>query len=191
MLVRDVLVAEQALVLVAGAACALGVDANHVEVVRVGVARVAGQRLDAVQLGDRLVVHRELAPSDLSVALDLVQLDERDRREHVGEVRLVAGDDDVVEGAVAAAHQAQVLDRLRDLRVVRRDEAALAGGDVLRRVEGEAGGLCDRADLAPAVPALRCVRRVLDERDAVREERVEIGRLAGKVDGDDRLGPRR
>ena len=121
--------------------------------------------------------------------LDLVELDERDRGEHVREVRLVARDDDVVERAVAAAHEPQVLDRLRDLRVVRRDQAALAGGDVLRRVEREAGRLGDRADLAAAVLALGGVRGVLDERDAEGEERVEVGGLAGEVDGEDRLRP--
>jgi hypothetical protein len=49
----------------------------------VGVPIVARERLDPLELGDRLVVGRELAPPDLSVLFDLVQLDERDRGEHV------------------------------------------------------------------------------------------------------------
>ncbi len=141
---RDVLLGEAPLVLVARAAGPLGVDADDVEVVRVGVALVARERLDAVELGDRLVVGRELAPPDLAVLLQLVELDERDRGQHVGEVRLVAGDDDVVERAVPAAHEPQVLDRLGDPRVVRRDQAPLARGEVLRRVEGEARDVGDR-----------------------------------------------
>jgi hypothetical protein len=33
------------------------------------------------------------------------------------------------------------------------------------------------------------VRRVLDDRDGVRDQRIEVGRLAREVDGDDRLRP--
>ena len=65
---------------------------------------------------------------------------------------------------MAAAHHAEVVDRLRDSWVVRRDEAALAGGDVLRRVEREARRGGDRTDLAVAVAGLECVRCILDDR---------------------------
>ena len=123
------------------------------------------------------------------MALELVELDERDRGEHVAQVRLVAGDGDVVERAVAAAHQAQLADRVGERRRVRRDQAALAGGDVLRRVEREAGRVGDRADLAAAVAALGRVGGVLDHGQAEREQRVEVARLAGEVDGEDRLRP--
>ena len=109
--------------------------------------------------------------------------------EHVGEVRLVAGNGDVVERAVAAAHDPMLVDRARDGVVVRRDHAALAGSDVLRRVEREAGGRREAADLAAAVGALDRVGGVLDHGQAEREERVEVGGLAGKVDGQDRLRP--
>ena len=54
------------------------------------VARVAGERLDPVEPGEALVVERELPLRGPRVLGDLVELDERDRREHVGEVRLVA-----------------------------------------------------------------------------------------------------
>ena len=100
-----------------------GVDADDVEVERVHVARVARERRDPVELGDAVVVERELPLADLAMPLELVELDERDRREHVGEVRLVAGHGDVVERAVAAAHQPQLADRVGDVVAVRRDRA--------------------------------------------------------------------
>ncbi len=168
---------------------ALGVDADDVEVERVRVARVAGERLDPVESGEALVVELELAPPPRRVLGELVELDERDRREHVGEVRLVAGHGEVVERAVAAPHQAQVADRVGDVVVVRRDQPALAGGDVLRRVEREAGRVGEAADLAAAIGALGGVRRVLDDGEPERADRVEVARLAGEVDGQDRLRP--
>ena len=186
---RDPLGGERLLELVAGQPEALASHADDVEVERVRVARVALERLDPVEAGDPLVVERELPLADRGVRGQLVELDERDRREHVGEVRLVAGHGEVVERAVAAAHQAQVADRLGDVVVVRRDEAALAGGDVLRRVEREAGRLGEPAELAAAVGALGGVGGVLDHGDAERPDRVEVARLAGEVDGHDRLRP--
>ena len=56
-----------------------------------------------------------MALADLAVVLDLLELDERDRREHVGEVRLVAGHRDVVERPVAAAHEPEIADRVGDV----------------------------------------------------------------------------
>ena len=78
---------------------------------------------------------------------------------------------------------------LGDVVAVRRDEAALAGGDVLRRVEREAGRVGDAAELAAAVPALGRVGGVLDDREAERQDRIEVARLPGEVDGQDRLRP--
>ena len=102
---------ERALVGVAIRACPLGVDPDDVEVERVAVARVAGERLDAGELGDGRVVGGDVAPADRCVLLDLVQLAERDRGKDVGEVRLEAGDRDVVERALAAAHEPEVAQR--------------------------------------------------------------------------------
>ena len=153
------------------------------------VARVARDGVDPVEVRDPLVVDRDLPAANLGVPLDLVELHERDRGEHVAQVRLVAGHRDVVERAVAAAHHAQVVERLGEVVAVRRDQAALAGGDVLRRVEREAGQVGDRADLAAAVARLGGVRRVLDDRQPEREQRVEIRGLAVEVDRQDRLGP--
>ena len=124
---------------------------------------------------------RPAASADRAVALDLVELAERDRGEHVGEVRLVAGHGDVVERAVPAAHHRQLVDRLGDVVAVRRDDPALAGRDRLRRVEREAGRVGEAADLAAAILALGGVRGVLDHRQAERPDRVEVGRLAGQV----------
>ena len=184
---RDPLGCESLLKLVAGQAEALGIDANDVEMERMGVAGVALERLDPVQAGDPLVVQRELALPRGGVLRQLVELDERDRREHVGEVGLVAGNGDVVARAVAAAHQAQVADRVGDLVGVRGDEPALAGGDVLRRVEAEARRLRQPAQLAAAVGALGRVGGVLDHGDPELPDRIHVRRLAGQVDGHDRL----
>ena len=59
---------ERALVVVARRAGAAWVDADDVEVRRVDVAAVAGERRDSVQLGDGLVVARELRRADRRVA---------------------------------------------------------------------------------------------------------------------------
>ncbi len=182
---------SDALELVAREPEPLGVDADDVEVERVRVAWVARERLDPVEPGEAVVVELELALTAGGVLGELVELDERDRREHVREVRLVARHRDVVERAVAAPHQAQVPDRVGDGVVVRRDEPAFAGGDVLRRVEREAGRGREAAELAPAIGALGGVRRVLDHRDPELPDRVEVARLPGEVDRHDRLRPLR
>ncbi len=100
------------------------------------------------------------------------------------------GRDLVVVRPVAAPRQPHVADRLGDVVVVRRDEPSLAGGDVLRRVEREARRLREPADLAAAVARLGRVGRVLDDGEAERVQRVEVARLAGEVDGQDRLRAR-
>src|SRR2546423_8958828 len=87
----DVLLAEGALVLVARRTGTLGIDTDDVEVQGVHVPLVARERRDPVELGNRLVVEPELPQPDLAMTFDLVELAERDRAEHVGEDRLVAG----------------------------------------------------------------------------------------------------
>ena len=124
------------------------------------------------------------------MAPELVELAEGDRGEDVGEIRLVAGHGDVVERAVPAPHDAEIVDRGRDVVAVGRDDPALARGDVLRRVEREARDIGERADLAAAVLALDRVRGVLHDRQPERPQRVEIGRLAREVHGQDGLRPR-
>ena len=141
------------------------------------------------RLGEALVVERELPLPRRRVLGQLVELDEGDRGEHVGEVRLVAGDGDVVERSVAAAHQPEIPDRVRDVVPVRGDETAFARRDVLRRVEREAGRVGEAAQLAAAIGALGRVRRVLDHRDPERPDRIHVARLPGEMDGHDRLRP--
>ena len=156
---------------------------------RVRVARIPREGLDPLEFGDRIVVERELARADLGVAADLVELYERDRREHIGEVRLVSRNGEVVERAVAAPHQPQIENRPRDVVPVRRHEPTLAGGDVLRRIQREAGRVGDRADLPAAIRALERMRRVLDDRHAEREQRIEVAPLPREVHREDRLRP--
>src|SRR3954471_9994304 len=111
----DVLVGQRALYLIT-----LGEgDPHDVEVVRVPVARIPRDRLDSLEVCDALLVERDLPATDLAVPVDLVELDERNRREYVAEVRLVPRYRDVVERAVAAAHHAQIVQRLREIVAVR------------------------------------------------------------------------
>ena len=92
-----------------------GVDADDVQVQRMRVAWVARERRDPVEVGEALVVERELARADRGVVLELVELDERDRREDVGEVRLEAPGHLVVERPVAASCEPHVADPLGDV----------------------------------------------------------------------------
>ena len=80
------------------------------------VAVVARERLDPLEAGEALVVERELPLPDPRVRLDPVELDERDRREHVREVRLEPRADLVVERPVATPRQPHVPDRRRRRR---------------------------------------------------------------------------
>ena len=150
---------------------------------------IACERRDALEADEPLVVPRELARPDLGVVLDPVELDERDRGEDVGEVRLEAGRHLVVACSVAAAGEPHAADRLGDVVAVRRDEAALPRGDVLRRVEGEAGRVGEPAELAAPVAALEGMRGVLDDGDPERVDRIEVAGLPREVDGEDRLRP--
>jgi len=54
-----------------------------------------------------------------------------------------------------------------------RSTISLAGGDILRRVEGEARRGRQAPELVPAVRALERVRRVLDHGEAELEQRLE------------------
>ena len=171
------------------APAASGVDADDVEVQRVRVARVARERRDAVEVGEALVVERELARADRRVVLELVELDERDRREDVGEVGLEAPGHLVVARAVAPSGEPHAPDPLGDVARGRRDQPSLTRGDVLRRVEREARRVREAAELAAAVAALEGVGRVLDDGEAERVDRVEVARLPREVDGQDRLRP--
>ncbi len=189
---RDVLGKERLAVGVAVAAGELRVDPHDVDVVRVDITGIPGDRRDPGQLGARRVVGGDVPNPDLLVLVDLLELDERERGEQVGQVHLEAGDADVVERPGRSAHQPQLVDLGRQDVVVGREDAALRARDVLRRVQRERRGerAFDRADLAPAVDRLDRVGRVLEHRNPVGEDLVQIGRLAGEMHGDDRLRPR-
>jgi hypothetical protein len=186
---RDAVLVERRAVLVARAPGAVGIDADDVQVVRMGVAGIARKRRDPVEAGEALVIHGELAHADRRVQFELVELHERDRGKHIGEVRLEPWRDLVVVRAVAAPRQAHLAYALGERGVVGRDQPTLPRRDVLRRVEAEAGRGRDRSDLAPAIAALERVRRILDDGKTEREQRVEVARLACEVDGQDRLRP--
>src|SRR4029079_16034038 len=111
------------------------------------------------------------------------------RGEDVREVRLEAGRALVVARAVAAPGQAHVANRLGDVVAWRRDAPALAGGEVLRRIEREAGRVGEAAELAAAVTALERMGRVLDDRESERVDRIEVAWLPREVHGEDRLRP--
>ena len=69
------------------------------------VSLVTRERRDPFEVCDAFVVEDELPLADRAMPFELVELHERDRREDVREVRLVAGNGDVVERAVAATHE--------------------------------------------------------------------------------------
>ena len=125
------------------------------------------------------------------MVVEPVELDERDRSENVGEVGLEARSRLVVARAVATACEAHRADPVGDVVTVGGDQAALASSDVLGRVEREARRVGDCADLSAAIHALERVSGILDDGNAEREQRVEVARLPGQVDRQDRLRPLR
>ena len=193
---------------VAIAAGELGIDADHVQVIRVARPRaeLAADRRDAREAGKALVVARRLGGATRVVLLEAVQLPERDAGMQVGEVVLVARLDDVVAagtlalvalpGIAVEPVQTQRAHAVGERLVAQRQHASLARGEVLVRVEREAGRIADRADLATAVDAcLDRVRGVLDHGEPVlvgdRADRLHVDGMARVVDGHDRAGPRR
>jgi hypothetical protein len=142
---------------------------------------------------------RELAPRRVE-ALELGQLPQPERRLQVEHVVLPARLEHVVvrhaaaaeaiPGVLADAVEAQDAQPVGERGVVAHDHAALAGGDVLDRMEAEDGRVAARADLDAPVDGAQRVRRVLDDPEAVphrqRPQRGHVGRLAGEVHRDQR-----
>ena len=127
--------------------------------------------------------------------VDPGDLGKRGGRLEIGQVGLPARLDDVVvaeraglgapprvAGDPVGAQQAKPL---RHRRGVGGDDAALAAGQALRRIEREAGEVADRADLAAAHGRLDGVGGVLDDRDLATLDRrldgVHVARPAGEV----------
>src|SRR5437588_347569 len=92
-----------------------------------------------------------------------------------------------LEPSLVAERDEQLVLGLR----VGRDRAALAGRDLLVRIEGEDSRVPVRAEPPALVHSPECLARVLDEREAVpvadRAQLVELARVAEDIDGDDRL----
>src|SRR5436190_16441818 len=111
---------------------------------------------------------RRVSPCDRGTPIEKLlrslQLHETKRGCDVGEIVFEARSDDLVvpgwrrggiaaRGITADSVQPHQPNPSCDLLVVRRDHAAFAGGDRLRRVEAEGRCMADRAD--GALPALR------------------------------------
>ena len=181
MLVADPLLGQRPLVLVARRAGALRIDPDDVEVERVRVARIARERLDPLELGQPPRRRAANVPQRGSRGAA--------RACRAGRARSPRGRrrDSPCSRARRCRRASraprrmtpQVVDRRRDVVAVRRDDAALARGDVLRRVEREARGVGERADLAAAVLALDRVRGVLDDGQPERRA-AGRGRPAGR-----------
>ena len=177
MLVRDQLAGERVLVRIARRACACRrVDPHRVEVQRVRVPGVALEWRDAVEPREALVVQRELALPDRRVRLDAVELDERDRREHVREVRLEPRRDLVVERPVATPGEPHVPDRV---------------GDVVARLSPRARPRrrrCSSSRRARSTPRSRC-RRPCGRGTGSRPRAPRPRSRAGRARGSDRGRP--
>src|ERR1035441_5488439 len=156
----------------------------------------------------RLAERSLVAAADLLAALEafreLRKLRQKERRVHVREVVLVAEAlhvpvlvfagvpvGRVLRHAVRAELPHQAL--LRPL--ARRDRAALAAREVLRRVEAEAAVVGEPPGPEAVATPLDAVRGVFDEHKAAAvgetPERDHVGHEAVEVDGDDRLRTRR
>src|SRR5205814_4597643 len=101
-----------------------------------------------------------------------------------------AGTGDELPALVLVARGAQV-----EGLVVARDEAALAGGDVLFQLKRERTKVADRAEGAAFVGRAHRLRGVLDDANGTRprdrHDRVHVGRAIVEVDGHDRDRARR
>ena len=96
------------------------------------VPRIACERRHTLEFGNRFVVERELTLANRAVLVQLLELHEGNRREHVREIGLVSRNRYVVERAVTAPHQAKVSHRLGDSGVrINRLARGLATGSTL------------------------------------------------------------
>src|SRR4051812_1274743 len=95
----------------------------------------------------------------------------------------------------ARALVAVALQQGTDVLIARADDSAVAAGDLLGLLQGEAGDVADGADGLAAVACAPSLGAVLDEDQLVlvgnNFELLHAARITGKVDGDDGFGARR
>ena len=121
--------------------------------------------------------------------LDASHLRQAQGRTHLVQAIVVA-QTGVVEPGVedVAALVAQRAEQLRPVLATGDDHPALAGGDLLVRIEGEHRGIAQRASLPILISGADGFAGVLDHRQAMPvgsgEERVHIGGLAESMDGE-------
>jgi hypothetical protein len=155
--------------------------------------------------GEQGVVARHVLLAPALHLVEVLELAEADRGQHVAQVVLEAGRGDLVvpragvgvalPGIAVHAVQREQVQPLRQRVVVGDHAATLAGGQVLGGVEREHGRIGEGAHR----PAVHCgaqgVRGVLHEADAPRArqraERREVGGVAAVVHRHDGAGPRR
>ena len=87
---------------------------------------------------------------------------------------------------------AQQLDLVRERAVIRRDCPSLSiCAKVLRGIKAETRRMADRSYPAISEPGAVCLAGILDHHQSTRRrdagERIQVGRLAIEVDGDDSL----
>ena len=159
----------------------------------VGVVR---QRKLDVEAGEQLGVALGDLAASLEDAVEPLELADSERGRDVVEP-VVEAEPAMLEPA-AAVEAALVAERDEQLVLLGRrgrDRAALAGRDLLVRVEGPGREMAVRAERLALVPGAEGLARVLDEREPVpvadRAQLVELAGVAEDVDGDDRLRPRR
>ena len=147
------------------------------------------RRQSEAGIGQQLVIHRrDGAPAGV-IGIEVRQLHPQDGRLQFVEPRVVAVD--VVEVAALDAVDAQHPELLGERLVVGHHHAAVARrAEVLGRIEAEASEHPVAGDRFAVASGADRLRAIFDQRDAQRRQIVEGGRLAKKVDRDDRLRPR-
>ncbi len=153
---------------------------HDVDEPRAHVVGVVGERhLDAVDVAQELAVpRRDLAPQAQDL-VELLELPDPERRAHIVEA-VVEAEPHVLEPAavVAATLVAQRPQQPPLLLRVRRDHPALAGRDLLVRIEREHGARPVRADRRALVLGAERLARVLHEREPVLVARSRAARRA-------------
>jgi hypothetical protein len=165
-----------------------------------GVGNAAGR--EPGEGADRVGDTRAVAPHRVQQRGESPQLYEAERACDFRHAEVVADERHAGLGAASTAvlrHELSTLivescGALVEVGAIGGDEAALAGGDVLRLLEGECTDVADRADGLAAVRDTDGLGRIFEHRDAVcardRKERVHVARDVLEVDRNDRNRPR-